>query len=54
MTAVDYAGIFIFLDDVQKVIKLCDTVPFSKPSVSFQESQVKTMVKALVGDLRND
>lgn len=54
MTAVDYAGIYFLNNDSNKILKLCDTLCITKPTVSFQESQIKSMVKALIDDLKDD
>ena len=35
MTAVDYAGIYFLNNDNNKILKLCDTLSITKPSVTF-------------------
>lgn len=35
MTAVDYAGVYMIVNETNKILKLCDTMNIMRPSVSF-------------------
>lgn len=54
-TSIEYAGIFLNKQEgKQDFIKLCDTAVFQKPSVDFQDKQVKSTLKALLKTMEND
>ena len=52
--SIEYAGIYIHLESNNKLIKLCDTLPFLKPQTNFTESEVKKTIKAFLGTMNND